>query len=220
MRTYPICLVQLDRRRSVVVGGGQVAARKVEALLAAGAAVTVISPALDPHLEELVQTACVEWLCRAYQDGDLEGAFLVISATDNPDVNQAVWQEAERRGCLVNVVDEPERCNFIVPAVVRRGEVLAALTTGGASPALAHRLRQRLEAWLTPGYADLAAILAELRPELKRRFSPELRLPAALYLIDSDLLDLTETWGPAAGLAHARVLLDEFERLRTFPDPL
>lgn len=220
MRTYPICLVALDRRRSVVVGGGQVAARKVEALLAAGAAVTVISPELDPHLEELVQTASIDWIHRPYQDGDLEGTFLVISATDDPAVNEAVWQEAERRSCLVNVVDVPERSNFIVPAVVRRGEVLAALTTGGASPALARRLRERLETWLTPGYADLAEILGGLRPELKRRFPPELRLPAALYLIDSDLLDLTETWGPAAGRAHAQALLDEFERLQTFPDPL
>jgi precorrin-2 dehydrogenase / sirohydrochlorin ferrochelatase len=219
MQTYPICLVWLDRRRSVVIGGGAVAARKTAALLAAGAAVTAISPQFSPEFMQLAHPAALQLIQRPYQEGDLEGAFLVISATDVPEVNQAVYAEGLRRGCLINVVDDPQHSNFIVPAVVRRGEVQVAVTTGGSSPALARRLREHLERWLRPAYGDLAALLAELRPELLRRFAPgQARLQAALSLVDADLLDVIEHDGMEAARQRAAALLDTFSE-GSQPDP-
>lgn len=209
METYPICLVSLDKCKCVVIGGGGVAARKIQALLEAGAGITVISPVFDPEILRLSSEAPMTLLQRLYRDGDLRGAFLVISATDSPEVNRAIWQEACREGCLINVVDDPQHSNFIVPAVVRRGDVAVAITTGGASPALARRLRERLESWLRPAYGDLAVLLAELRPELMRRFLPgEPRLQAALRLVDSDLLDIIERDGLPAARQRACHIID------------
>jgi precorrin-2 dehydrogenase/sirohydrochlorin ferrochelatase len=196
MKTYPIYLIGMERRRVVVVGGGSVAARKVEGLLEAGAQVTVISPILTPELGALAEARRIAVIGRPYRQGDLAGAFLVIAATNDADVNQAVWREAEQCGCLVNVVDEPTHCNFITPAIVRRGEVTLAISTGGASPALARRLREQLEAQVDPEYGDLASLLAELRPELQARYREEkARQEAAFRLANSDLLDIIKRKG-------------------------
>jgi precorrin-2 dehydrogenase/sirohydrochlorin ferrochelatase len=196
MKTYPIYLVGMERRRVVVVGGGSVAARKVEGLLEAGARVTVISPILTPELEALAEARRIAVIGRPYRQGDLAGAFLVIAATSDPDVNQAVWRESEQCGCLVNVVDDPAHCNFITPAIVRRGEVTLAISTGGASPALARRLREQLEAQVGPEYGELASLLAELRPELRARYREEkARQEAAFRLANSDLLSIIKKKG-------------------------
>ncbi|MEW5871871.1 MAG: bifunctional precorrin-2 dehydrogenase/sirohydrochlorin ferrochelatase [Chloroflexota bacterium] len=222
MKTYPICLIGLEGRQAVVVGGGSVAARKVKGLLEAGAKVTVVSPVISADLQALVapQTDVILGLDeelpapviieRSYRSGDLEGAFLVIAATDDPAVNEAVWQEASRRGCLVNVVDDPLHSNFIVPAIVRRGELLLAISTGGASPALARRLRQQLEAQFGPEYGQLVELMASLRPELMQRFSPgAARLEAALRLVDSDLLQVIRDRGVLAARLYAQDLLSD-----------
>jgi precorrin-2 dehydrogenase/sirohydrochlorin ferrochelatase len=206
--TYPISLIGLAARRCVVIGGGAVAARKVAGLLAAGAAVTLISPALTPELARLAAAGEVQALRRPYQSGDLAGAFLVIAATDDPAVNQAVWAEANAQGCLVNVVDDPAHSNFIVPAIVRRDEITVAIQTGGASPALARRLRERLEVVFGPEYGVLARLLAELRPELMARFAPgQPRLAAALRLVDSDVLEVIRRDGAEAARAQLVELL-------------
>ncbi|MEJ5200300.1 MAG: bifunctional precorrin-2 dehydrogenase/sirohydrochlorin ferrochelatase, partial [Anaerolineae bacterium] len=203
-------LIGLATPRVVVVGGGAVAERKVAGLRAAGAAVTIISPTLTPGLERLAEDGAVQAVRRPYRPGDLEGAFLVIAATDDRTANHAVWEEAERRGCLINVVDDPEHSNFIVPAVVRRGEITLAISTGGASPALARRLRERVEATIGPEYGILAELLAELRPELLRRFPPgEPRLAAALRLVDSDVLEVIRVQGADAARARLLELLEE-----------
>lgn len=209
MKTYPICLIGLEQQRSVVIGGGAVAARKTQALLSSGARITVISPEISSPLQTLFQSGEIEWLSRPYVPGDLEGAFLVISATDNPEVNAAVWQEAQRLRLLVNVVDDPQHSNFILPAVVQRGELSLMISTGGASPALARRLRERLEASFGPEWGELAAILGALRPELLARFAPgQPRLEAALQLVDSELLEVIRRDGEQAGKAYARCLLE------------
>jgi precorrin-2 dehydrogenase/sirohydrochlorin ferrochelatase len=196
MKTYPIYLIGMERRRVVVVGGGGVAARKVGGLLEADARVTVISPILTPELETLAEARRIAVIGRPYRQGDLAGAFLVIAAANDPDVNQAVWQEAEQRGCLVNVVDDPAHCNCITPAIVRRGDVTLAISTGGASPALARRLREQLEAQVGPEYGELARLLAELRPELRARYGEEkARQEAAFRLVDSDLLSIIKKKG-------------------------
>ncbi len=212
MQTYPVNLIGLAGRRAIVVGGGTVALRKVEGLLAAGAQVTVVSPALADELAALHAAGKIAVIQRPYQDGDLADAWLAIAATDDAAVNHAVFAEAQRRGCLVNVVDDPEHSNFIVPAVVRRGEVTIAVSTGGSSPALARRLRERLAQWVGPEYGDLAALLAELRPTLLARFpAGRPRLDAALRLVDSDLLVVLKRQGMAAARAYAEALLEASE---------
>lgn len=205
MKTYTICLLGLDQRQSVVIGGGRVASRKVEGLLSAGAKVKLVSPSLVPDLEILADAGAIEVLPRSYEEGDLAGAFLVIAATDDPQVNRRVWAEALQRGCLINVVDDPQHSNFTLPAVVRRGEMSIAISTGGSSPALARRLRERIESLVGPEYAVLTELLAELRPELVSRFpAGEARLQAALRVVDSDILNIIENQGRDAALAYGR----------------
>lgn len=195
----------MDSRQSVVVGGGQVATRKVEGLLSAGARIRLISPMLSPDLKRMVEAGEVDHLPRSYRNGDLENAYLVIAATNDPDVNRAVWEEARQRGCLINVVDDPQHSNFILPAVVQRGEMSVAITTGGNSPALARRLRERIEQLIVPEYGTLAELLGELRPELIAGFPEgEQRLQAALRLVDSDILSVIQNQGREAALNYGR----------------
>jgi len=210
VKTYPICLIGLERQQAVVVGGGNVAARKVGDLLEAGAHVTVISPAHTPELEALATAGHITIIRRPYRRGDLSDAFLVIAATDDPGVNQAIWQEAEQNGCLVNVVDDPARCHFILPAVIRRGDVTVTISTGGTSPALARRLRERLETLVGPEYGELAALLAELRAELRSRYTQESdRQEAAFRLVDSELISIIKTNGIEEARVRAWQLLNE-----------
>lgn len=190
---------------TIVIGGGKVAARKVEGLLAAEAQVKLISPTLTPDLQLLADINKITFLPRPYQEGDLFGAFLVIAATDDAAVNQSVWREAQQRGCLINVVDDPQHSNFIMPAVVHRGEMSIAISTGGSSPALARRLRERIENLIEPEYGPLTEVLAELRPELIANFpSGETRLRAAFRVIDSDILNIIRTQGKDAALKYGR----------------
>ena len=162
---YMACL-DLAGRRCVVVGGGTVGYEKAAGLLACGAAVTVVSPELDPSFALLE----VDWRRRRYRRGDLRGAFLVIAATSERPVNERVSRDAEARGMLCNVADVPELCNFILPAVHREGPIAIAVSTGGASPALAKRLRSQIAELVSPAHAELAEELRALRPEVKERF--------------------------------------------------
>ncbi len=190
MRYYPLYL-DLRGRRCIVVGGGPVAETKAGGLLEAEAKVTVISPRLTPGLEALVAQGRVTHIARAYQPGDLAGAFLVISATDDRAVNRRVWQEATERGILVNVVDDPARCNFIAPAVVRRGDLTIAISTSGKAPALAVRLRQWLERVLGQEYARFLELAGAIRAPLAAQHPDfEERRQRWYQLVDSDVLDL------------------------------
>ena len=197
-----------------MVGGGHVAARKVEGLLAADAQVRVISPVLDPELQKMVDSGVISYTQRTYQDGDLEGAFLTIAATDDLTVNHAVWAEGTKRGCLVNVVDDPEHSTFIMPAILQRGEMSVAVSTGGGSPALARRLRERLENIIGPEYGILTEILAELRSEIRAEFPPgKARLQAALRVVDSNILHVIQSQGKDAALTYAREQLHQQNRI-------
>jgi len=162
---YMACL-DVAGRRCVVVGGGAVGLEKASGLAACGAAVTVVSPELHESFSELD----VDWVPRRYRKGDLEGAFLVIAATPDREVNEAISRDAEQLGRLVNVADVPDLCNFILPAVHREGPIAVAVSTGGASPALAKRLRSQIAELVTPEHAELAEELRALRPEVKQRF--------------------------------------------------
>jgi len=187
-----------------------VAARKVEGLLVADAQVKVISPVIVPELQTLVASNAITYVQRAYQSGDLENVFLTIAATDDPSVNHSVWAEATRRGCLVNVVDDPEHSTFILPAILQRGEMSVAVSTGGGSPALARRLRERLEDIFGTEYGVLTELLAELRPEIKSSFPPgKARLQAALRVVDSKILHIIQNQGKDAALIYAREQLHQ-----------
>src|SRR5262245_18923144 len=153
-------------RRCLVVGGGAVGLEKAAGLAACGAAVTVVGPELHEGFAELD----VEWREGAYETADLDGMFLVIAATDERGVNEAVHRDAESRQMLCNVADVPELCNFTLPAVHREGPIAVAVSTGGASPALAKRLRTQIGELVGPEHAELAEELRALRPEVKERF--------------------------------------------------
>jgi precorrin-2 dehydrogenase/sirohydrochlorin ferrochelatase len=174
-----------------VVGGGEVAQRKVESLMEAGAdRVAVISPRLTHRLKALLQAKRIEHRPRGYQPGDLEGAFVVIAATDDPDVNREVWQEAQERHLLVNVVDDPQHCNFFVPSVVRRGDLTISICTGGQDPALSARLRQELEPRFGREYAAFLEMAGALRDRVGRELSGRARFRFWNALADSEVLAL------------------------------
>jgi len=147
-----------------VIGGGRVAARKVRQLLACGARMTVISPELDSELAVLVDKGEISWRKRPYKKGDLDAAFLVIAATDDPAVQSTVYAEAEEGGILLNVADAPQWCNFILPATVRRGDLAVSVSTSGKSPALAKNIREQLEEQFEAEYDLLLRLLGSLRP--------------------------------------------------------
>ena len=160
---YIACL-KLSGRRCLVVGGGAIGLEKVEGLLACDADVTLIAPRAIDELTEYAHEGSIRWEEREYAGpSDLEGAFIAIAATDDTDVNIAVFSDAERRAMLVNVVDVPPLCNFILPAVVRSGPLAIAISTAGASPAVAKRIKREIEAQYGEGYARLAVLLNEAR---------------------------------------------------------
>jgi len=165
---YPIFL-NIRGKRCVVIGGGQVALRKTRALIEHGANVEVISPDLCPELRRLAESQEVRVSSREYQPGDLRGAFVVIAATDNSDINQKVAEEAKRNAVLVNVVDDAENSHFILPSYLRRGDITVAVSTAGKSPALARKIRTKLEKDLGNEYASLTNLISEVRAEAKRQ---------------------------------------------------
>jgi precorrin-2 dehydrogenase/sirohydrochlorin ferrochelatase len=159
---YIACL-RLTGRRCVVVGGGDVGLEKVEGLLACDGRVTLIAPEAVPELQELAAEGSIEWQRRRFEPDDLDATFIAIAATDQTDVNIAVYEEAERRAMLVNVVDVPPLCNFILPAIVRTGPLAIAISTAGASPALAKRIKREIAQTYGEPYARLAVLLNEAR---------------------------------------------------------
>ncbi len=160
---YIACL-KLKGRRCLVVGGGDVGLEKVEGLLACDGEVTLIAPTAHPALEELAAEGSIQWEKRPYEGAaDLEGIFMVIAATDDSEVNIGVYDDAERRAMLVNVVDVPPLCNFILPAIVRSGPLAIAISTAGASPALAKRMKREVSELFGEEYARLAVVLNDAR---------------------------------------------------------
>lgn len=166
---YP-ALLDLDAARVLVVGGGQVALRKVEGLLAAGGTPDLIAPELAPELAALVESAGLFHRAAAFAEGDTRGYRIVVAATDRTGVNAQVAAEARAGGAWVNIVDDPEGSDLAVPATLREGGVLVALSTGGASPLLAARLRTRLEGVVTPGLGRAVARLQAVRTEIRERW--------------------------------------------------
>ncbi len=165
---YPIS-IKVEGRKCVVVGGGQVALRKVRTLLDHGASVEVVSADLCAELAGLAESGQVQAVRRDYQSGDVAGAFIAIAATDDRGANQKISKEAGQAGVLVNVVDDAAISDFIVPSYLCRGDVVIAVSTGGKSPALARKIRASLEVYFGEEYAALVDLVEEVRAELKRR---------------------------------------------------
>jgi precorrin-2 dehydrogenase/sirohydrochlorin ferrochelatase len=198
MRYFPVFL-DLKNRKCVVVGGGRVAERKIQNLRKAGAAVTVVSPRLTPALERLKETKGIEHRRRAYRTGDLKTAFLAVAATDHRPTNEKVFREASARRIPVNAVDDPVHCTFIVPAVISRGDILIAISTGGRSPALAKALRKKLEREVGGEYASLLKLIGAVRKSiLPLGWGPLKNQKIYRRLLQEDVLDLLRRGNQAA----------------------
>ena len=200
---YPVSLA-LAGRRAVVIGGGRVAEDKVGGLLAADARVTLIAPALTPKLEAWAAAGAVTVVRRAYLPGDLAGAFLAVAATDDRSANRLVWAEAEARGVLLNAVDDVTHCHFIAPAILRRGDLTVAVSTGGRSPTVAVRLRDRIGRLIGLEYEPWLALLGGLREEIARRVPDAGRRREVWYRIADSEASVLVARGDLAG-ARARI---------------
>jgi len=189
MGYYPIFL-ELRERCCLVIGGGTIAERKVHGLLAAEAAVTVVSPQLTPLLADWSQHGAIQHVARTYQEGDLLGYHLVFAATDDGAANAAIAREGREREIWVNAADDPAYCDFILPAVIQRGSLSVAIATGGTSPALTRAIREELQEYFTADYSLLATVAAEVRLQLRadKRTVPGARWVQALR--NEDFRDL------------------------------
>jgi precorrin-2 dehydrogenase/sirohydrochlorin ferrochelatase len=175
MSLFPMFL-KLDGRSCLVVGGGKIGESKIRSLLTARARVRVVAPSVTRAVSRWAGAGILEWSARDFQPNDLAAAFLVIAATSSVDVNDFVYREARLRNVLCNVVDDPDRCDFYYPSLVRRGDLQIAISTGGSSPALAQRLRRDFEKQLAPVYAGWVDRLRKHRKELfARSLDPERR---------------------------------------------
>jgi len=203
---YIACL-KLTGRRCVVVGGGAIGLEKVEGLLACDGRVVLVAPEAEPELVALAGEGSIEWLRRAYETGDLESTFMAIAATNDTDVNIAVYDDAERRAMLVNVVDVPPLCNFILPAIVRTGPLAIAISTAGASPALAKRMKRQIAEEYGEPYARLAILLNEVRGWAKGTlptYQDRKRFFEAIVNGDPDPIDLLRAGDEAQVLEMIR----------------
>jgi precorrin-2 dehydrogenase/sirohydrochlorin ferrochelatase len=198
MKYYPVFL-RVAGRRCVVVGGGEVAERKVTSLRAADARVVVVSPLLSEALAVLAAQGAIEHVARPYRPGDLTGAFLAYAATDDDALQREIAREAEAAGIPLNVVDRPRWCSFIVPSILARGDLTVAVSTGGGSPALARRVREDIGRALGPEYERALDVLSRLRRHLQERpLSSAERRRILTGLAASDLLDRLRLPDPAA----------------------
>ena len=190
MSYYPI-FIQLEGEVALVVGGGSVARRKVETLLEHGASVRIVSRMLCSELEHLITKDDIQFLGKDFRKDFLEGVFLVIAATDNKELNHRISQAARVKGLLINAVDQPEDCNFIVPSIVNRGNLQIAISTSGKSPAMAKKIREDLEGRFGMEYETFLGIMGRIREELlPMGFSQKENSIIFQQVIDAGLLEM------------------------------
>ena len=190
MRYYPVNL-DIRNRKCLVVGGGSVGTRKVMTLLDCGATVTVVSLVATSRLQELSNNGIITLEQRPFQASDLERKFLVIGATDNQELNQKIHAEAERLGILCNIADRPEACNFILPSIVNRGDLVIAISTSGKSPAFAKKLRKDLEKQFGGEYTDFLMLMGAIRKKLlAKSHKPEAHKHLFEQLIRRELVEM------------------------------
>lgn len=222
-KAYYPAFLDLKDKFCVVIGGGKVAERKILALLEVKARVKVISPELTQTLVELFNQRKITWEKREYREGDLEGAWLVIAATNDPETQKKISEEAEKRRIFCNVVDVPELCSFIVPSVIRRGELVLAISTSGSSPAVARRIREILERFFGWEYEVYLRLMKNLRNQILNMKLPpeekELKLqrlalaPIPVYIRNRDI-ELLKTIIEKEGLTFPSALFELTETNR------
>lgn len=208
---YPVNLV-LEGKRCVVIGGGEVAARKARGLLDAGAVVTVICPEACGEVEALAQSGKLNLVRREYTFGDLDGMAVALVATDDSELNELVAEDAREEKVPVNVADDPSKCDFTLPAVLRRKDVTVAVGTGGASPLLSAKLRDMIENVVGSEYGDLARILGELRKRFaEREMSPQERRETLESLMNPRLVECLKCGDYEAAMKIIKDLTGEEE---------
>ena len=219
MKLYPL-MMNIEGKSVAVVGGGKVALRKVRSLLECGANVTVISPVLELELLELSEKGSIKWIAKLFSDklfDDIPNLALVFGTTDDREVNVNIFRAAVERRIPCNIADVPDLCSFTVPAVVSRGDLTIAISTGGASPALARRTREKLEGRFGPEYVPFTQILGELRQEvLNLGGSPDKNKNLFMQIVDSELLQAIKGNDSSRAKTVLRSLLPE----RVDPDPI
>jgi precorrin-2 dehydrogenase len=185
--------LKLDGRHCLVVGAGKVAESKIRSLLLAGATVRVVAPAATTAVTSWAEAGVLVWEQRPFESRDLDGTFLVVAATSSPVVNDLVFRAAQERGVLCNAVDDPKRCDFYYPAVVRRGDLQIAISTAGRSPALAQRLRRELESRFAPAYAGWVSALGKARETLfEQKLDPEHRRQLLHQMVEKAHIEPSE----------------------------
>lgn len=205
MSLLPIFL-KLDGRPGLIVGGGNVALEKLHTLLPTGLRIRVIAPDAKLEIRELAAEERIEWLGREFHPADLEGSFVVIAATDNPEVNATVYRESTRRGILVNSVDDPPHCDFYFGSIVRRGDLQVAISTAGESPAVAQQLRREIDALLPENLGPWLKEIGQLRREILASYPPGEERKALLHrLAQRQFL----TSNPATASAHENATEDK-----------
>lgn len=211
MRYYPIYL-DLKERTVLVVGGGAIAEGKTIQLVEAGARVRIVSPTLTPQLAAMAGRGVITYRNDLFSADDLDGVLLVISATDEQAVNEAVWRAANKRGLLCNVVDQTALCNFITPALVTRGQLQISVSTGGGSPALVQRVKREIAELIGAEYGELLALAAEMRAAVKARLPGfEERRQVLHAFIESEALELIRAGRRDEARQLARKLLEAAE---------
>lgn len=189
MSYFPIFL-ELEGKKALVVGGGRVAQRKIESLLEYGASIRIIANQLTSKLNKLVESGKIEHVDKEFKDKHLDDTFLVIAATDEKQLNHRISERARKRGLLMNAVDQPSDCDFIFPSIVKRGDLLVALSTSGKSPALAKKLRKEMEIQFGTEYETLLILMGRLRQEiLSKGLSQRENSRIFHKIVDSDILE-------------------------------
>ncbi len=208
--TYPIILY-LEERRCVLVGAGKIAEHKIGGLLAAKADVFVVAPEVTPKFRQLAENGRIHLTLRPFEPSDLDGAMLVIAATNDVAVNTAVWDAARERNIMMNSVDDTPRCDFIAPAVARQGPIAVAISTNGTSPALAALLRRKMENIVTEEIGILADLLGAMRPAVMKAVDGvDQRIRFWKTLVNDDLIELTRREGADAAQAHIEQFLADW----------
>ena len=206
---YPLFL-DLENRAVLVVGGGVVAERKVESLLGAGAAVILVAPNVNASLAALANSNTIQLRLRKFIESDLDGMVLVISATGDPAAQEQIAVAARSRNIPINTVDQPGLCDFIVPAMIRKGDIVVAISTSGRSPALAATLRAKLESVITVDAARAARVLGEVRNEVHLQFpDPDRRKYVFESIVASGILDWIKECDDAAALERVRGIIEK-----------
>ena len=212
VRSYYPAFLNLKKKKTVVVGGGKVAERKILSLIGTGAEITVISPEITKRIEKEKTKGRIRHISRQYRKGDLKDTFLVIAATDSRSVNEKVSRDSP---CLVNVVDTPELCNFIVPSVINRGPLTIAISTSGVSPALSRSIRQELERIYGHEMSDYLKLLKKIRAEaIKIIMDPKKRGTFLKSVATADMLKMLREHGCTPAKRAAKDLLNKAKRTR------